>query len=94
MDNLAALMALVNGRSNVESLDAMARVAHALCFAHGTAPYFDYVESKSNWSDEISREELRGKWARKEGFALGTCELPTILLRLPWKALLAVAQFL
>ena len=42
-DNTAALMALVNGKSDSPSLDVMARFVHIACFAMQVAPYFEYV---------------------------------------------------
>ena len=40
-DNIAALMALVNGKSDSPSLDVIARFMHIACFAMRAAPYFD-----------------------------------------------------
>ena len=54
VDNVAALMALVKGSSGSQSLDQMAKLVHLACFAVRTVPYFEYVESEANWSDEIS----------------------------------------
>ena len=45
----------------------------AACFAMQAAPYFEYVESDSNWVDEISRKGLDGSWAPLHNFALGVC---------------------
>ena len=94
IDNVAALMALVNGSSRSPSLDLMATFVHAACFALKAIPYFEYVESGANWSDEISREGLRGRWASARGFHLDTFLLPAQLLSLPYRAVLAVFEFL
>ena len=51
----AALMALVRGRSNVDSIDAMASVGHATAFSLRADLYDDWVESAATWSDGISR---------------------------------------
>ena len=92
-DNTAALMALVNGKSDSPSLDVMARFVHIACFAMKAAPYFEYVESGSNWADEISREGLDGSWAPLHNFALGVCTFVPQLLGLPCAALARVFSF-
>ena len=93
-DNTAALMALVHGKSDSPSLDAMAKFAHLACFALHTAPYFEYVESKANWADEISRCGLAGKWAQQQHFSLGRCTFVPQLLALPSVAMARVISFL
>ena len=92
-DNTAALMALVNGKSDSPSLDVMARFVHIACFAMRAAPYFEYVESGSNWADEISREGLNGSWAPLHNFALDVCTFVPQLLGLPCAALARVFSF-
>ena len=54
LDNIAALMALVKGSSGSHSLDQVAKLVHLACLAIRSEPYFEYVESKANWADEIS----------------------------------------
>ena len=56
IDNVAALMALVRGRSDSSSLDNLARAIHTAIFALKAWIYFEWVPSESNWSDGISRE--------------------------------------
>ena len=92
-DNTAALMALVNGKSDSPSLDVMARFVHIACFAVQAAPYFEYVESDSNWADEVSRDGLDGSWAPAHNFALGVCTFVPQLLGLPCAALARVFSF-
>ena len=55
VDNIAALMSLIRGRGNNEELDSMAGAIHGLLFALRSACYFEWVQSKDNWSDGISR---------------------------------------
>ena len=59
IDSIAALMALVRGRSNSESLDSMTRAVHAAAYALRAWIYFDWVESAANWSDGMRQEGLR-----------------------------------
>ena len=87
-------MALVKGRSNTESLDKMARLAQMINFAIGASAYYEYVGTKANWADEISRLGLKGTWAKKNGFELARCQFVPLLLWLPWFALVKVFQFL
>ena len=56
VDNIAALMSLIRGRSNNDELDSMAGAIHGLLFALRRACYFEWVQSKDNWSDGVSRQ--------------------------------------
>ena len=68
IDNVAALMSLVRGSSGAPSLDKMAEVVHLGAFAREAEAYYEYVESKANWSDEISRGGTKGSLALRCGF--------------------------
>jgi hypothetical protein len=94
VDNVSALMAMVKGRSRTESLDNLARLGHFASFALGASAYYEYVQSKANWSDEISRLGLEGPWAHQQGFKIRTCTFEKHLLRLPCFALCKVIEFL
>ena len=61
MTSVAALMAPVNGRSSVDSLDAMARANHVVSLSLGASHYYEWGQSASNWADRISREGMLGK---------------------------------
>ena len=56
VDNIAALMALVRGRSRNDELDSMAGLIHAILFSLGGACFFEWVASADNWSDGVSRD--------------------------------------
>ena len=94
IDNVAALMALVRGKINSQSLNLMAQFVQVANYALHAAPYYEYVESKSNWSDEISREGLRGAWAKDNQFQLGICTFVYQLLVLPYGPLILIFSFL
>jgi len=94
IDNSAALMALVHGKSGSHSLDKMAKFVHLANFALRTNPYYEYVESKANWSDEISRQGLDGTWAKENGFTLARCSFMYQLLDLPCEAVVILFSFL
>ena len=93
IDNVSALMAMVKGCSSVGSMDSMAKLAHLIGFSVGASAYYEYVQSKSNWADEISREGFKGPWAKKRGFATFKCSFPPILLDLPAWAVVRVFSF-
>jgi hypothetical protein len=58
IDNIAALMSLVRGRSDNPDLERMAQMIHLALFHLHCGLWFEWVQSKSNWSDGISRFEL------------------------------------
>jgi hypothetical protein len=94
IDNVPALMAMVNGTSPSPTLEHMAKVAHLMLFALRAQAYFEYIESGANWADEISREGLQGPWAEKNGFACVDATVPTEFLLLPTRALILLCEFL
>ena len=91
---MAALMALVKGCSGVSSMDQMAKTIHLGTFSLEAQAYYEYVESKANWSDEISREGMKGSWAAKNKFSTRHCGVATLLLQLPSIAIVVVFGFL
>ena len=78
VDNIAALMSLIRGRSNNDELDSMAGAIHGLLFALRRACYFEWVQSKDNWSDGVSRQGEHD---------------PLHLLQLPYHLIAKVFQF-
>ncbi len=77
---MAALMAMVKGSSDIASLDQMTKIIHLRAFAIEAQAYYEYVESKANWFDEISRKGTQGSWADCNGFEIQRCGVPTIML--------------
>ena len=53
---LRPLMALIRGRSDNQDLEEMSGKIHAMLFALRTWIFWEWIPSKSNWADEISRE--------------------------------------
>ena len=94
VDNVAALMALVKGRSDVEELEKMAELIHAMMFALSLSLYFEWVASKSNWADGISRDGSGDEWLRRHGFEFRKSKAVPELLALPFRAMVKVAQCL
>ncbi len=93
IDNQAALMSLVNGRSNSEDLDRMAHMIRGLMFELRIAVYFEWIESKANWSDGVSRDGSRDQWAKKHNFHLKESRPFMRIWGLPFKLLLRVCAF-
>ena len=94
IDNVAALMALVKGSSGSHPLDQMAKIIHLACFAIHSVPYFEYVESKANWADEISRVGAQGNWASNNAFSVNECGVAIELLTLPSLAVVTIFEHL
>lgn len=93
VDNVAALMALIQGRSGHVELDRMAQIAHIVLFHLECIAYFELVPSSANWSDGIPRDGLRDAWWRNHNFAVHVSTVPVLLWRLPFKLLFRVLAF-
>ena len=94
IDNTAALMALVRGRSNQAALDHMALLIHLALFVLQAWVYFEWVESKANWADGISRLGMHDPWYHKHHFAVTEMVFPHPLLGLPIQPALLVFEYL
>ena len=94
VDNIAALMALVRGRSNNDELDAMAMHIQCLLFGLNCFIYFDWIQSDSNWADGISRVGLADDWLQRHYFVGRSAQVHLALWQLPFRALLRLATFL
>ena len=94
IDNVAALMSLIRGRSNSDELDQMAGAVHGLLFALSSPVYFEWVCSGDNWSDGISRQGMQDAWALEHGFTMTSVKPLLILLRLPYLCIVHVFRFI
>ena len=54
------------------------QVVHLLLYELNTRVWWEWVESKSNWSDGASRLFLGCPWAAKHGFALRELPQPMV----------------
>ena len=68
LDNVAAVMTLVRGRSSNADLAKLGHLIHLALFALRAQGYWEYVQSKSNWADDISRLGVNDPWWRCHGF--------------------------
>ena len=78
IDNVAVLMTLIKGRSDSPDLEVMSGIIHALLFAYKTWIFWEWVPSKSNWTDSISRLGWNDPWFKANGF---TAQLGIVLQR-------------
>ena len=94
IDNTAALMALIRGRSDNADLEHMSRLIHVTLFALKAWFFWEWIPSKANWSDEISREGLQATWHKSHGFTTHFAVFPFEVWSLPLPAFLQVVEFL
>ena len=94
VDNIAALMALVRGRSDSKDLDVMAMQVQCLLYGLESWIYFEWIESASNWADGISRVGLPDPWLQRHSFEGRSSSVHLALWRLPFSALLRLAAFI
>ena len=59
IDNMSACAALIKGSSPVEDNSAMALIANLTFFALAARPWYEYVDTKANPSDGLSRGGYR-----------------------------------
>ena len=62
IDNTAALMSLIKGRSASYGLEKMSSLIHLLLVSLRCWIYWEWAPSKSNWADAISREGFMDEW--------------------------------
>ena len=95
IDNTAALMALIRGRSdNAVFFIYMSRLIHVTLFALKAGFFWEWIPSKASWSDEISREGLQATWHVRHGFTTHWAVFPFEIWSLPLPAFLRVVEFL
>lgn len=94
IDNTAALMALIRGRSDSRDLEHMSQMIHVALYALDCWICWEWIPSKSNWSDSISRLGYEDPWSRANHFHLYTAYFPQILWSLPFLALIHVFEFM
>ena len=94
LDNTAALMVLIRGRSDSSDLERMAQIIHCLMFGLRCWFFFEWIESKSNWADAISRLGFQDPWYQGQGFSAAKAFFPSELWHLRLADLIHVAEFL
>ena len=94
LDSVAAVMALVRWRSSNLDLAKLSHLIHLALFALRAQGYWEYVQSKSNWADDISRLGFDDPWWRCHGFSFYSSYLLTIFFHLPFVAVILTFEFL
>ena len=94
IDNTAALMALIRGRSDNSDLSRLAQLIHLCLFVFQTWIYWEWVPSKSNWSDAISRLGVDDEWHQSHSFSTSLAFFPFQLWALPLEAAIRVFEYL
>ena len=87
-------MALVKGRSSSRDLESFAHMVHMLLLGLNTQMWFEYIPSKSNWADAISRLGRDDPWHVSQSFSTSVIRFPRVVSGLPPPALLTLASFL
>ena len=78
VDNEAAAAAMIRGASSSDDVGAVARATHMLALSHGIRFWIEWIDSKSNPSDGLSRLGFKDPWTLAQGWMLVDPILP------PW----------
>ena len=84
-------MALIKGRSDSSDLEHMSHMIHILLFSLRCWIYSEWIPSKSNWSDAISRDGHADRWHHDQGFTSRIASFFGPLWYFPFPATLRVA---
>ena len=76
IDNTSVLGSLIKGRSSDPVVHIMCEAIHLLFFQAHIMTYFEWVESKANWSDGVSRDLDDCPWAAARGFQVAVVAEP------------------
>ena len=77
IDNEAAASCAIRGCSSIPEVETAVQVAHLLWLALGCRVWVEWIDSKSNPSDGLSRLGLRDPWTLEQGWRLSMpCDPP------------------
>lgn len=94
IDNTAALMSLIRGRSDSPDLEHMSRMIHVALYALNCWIFWEWIPSKSNWADAISRLGANDPWVHRNGFTVFPAFFPIVLWSLPFRALVLIFELI
>ena len=86
VDNTAATAAFVKGASSNEDLERIVGLFWVLAFHLDCSVWFEWVDSKANWSDGISRLYEKDLLSKKLGFATARMQLDMAWWGEPWRS--------
>ena len=70
IDNEAACSSLIRGSSSQEDISIIASITHFLMMEHDIRIWYEWIDSKSNPADGLSRDGLLDKWTKQQGWSL------------------------
>ena len=76
VDNQGAVSAAVKGCSNEGDIHEIAHFAAILRFQLSLRTFFEWIDSDSNPSDELSRLGLHCEWSKQQGWQLSEFDFP------------------
>ena len=91
VDNEAACSSLIKGSTASQDVGEIAAVTHLFLCKYNVRAWFEWIDSKSNPSDGLSRLGLNDPWSQRQGWFLrnwdcpdwmGVLEDPSLLLGL------------
>ena len=94
IDNTAALMSLIRGRSDSPDLEHMSRMIHVALYALNCWIFWEWIPSKSNWADAISRLGVNDPWVHRNGLTVFPAFFPIVLWSLPFRALVLIFELI
>lgn len=94
IENTAALMSLIRGRSDSSDLEHMSNMIHIALYALNCWVFWEWIPSKSNWADAISRLGANDPWVQTHGFQVFQAFFPPILWSLPFRALVLIFELI
>ena len=97
VDNTTALYAAVKGGATDPAVDRAVAFTHFLAFRAGVDIWWEYVDSKSNWADGVSRDLGACPWAAQRGFRTQAYPIPVQIwegdLQAAWSFAKSLAHF-
>ena len=76
IDNTSALYSVVKGSCKHPSVNRAIAITHLIMLHFDIAIWWEFVDSKANWSDGISREGADDTFAREHKFVTGCLPTP------------------
>ena len=76
VDNEAAASAIIRGDSSSPDVANMVHVAHAMFRKLNSRVWIEWVDTKANPADGLSRSGLLDEWTQRQGWSLSIGSLP------------------
>ena len=76
IDNTVALFSSVKGDSNQKAVSRCAHLSGFLSLKGNIKPWFEFVDSASNWADSISRFGLKCKFCAQHSIPVRQVAVP------------------